>query len=369
LYDQLWQSRCVKVTAYANVNALEEQMGHTPINGIHNTSGGAARVFNTSNPVGCDASLLTPSPKFYKNFTKPNSTQIIKCLNCCGGGPFVMEYNASSKPPCQLKNGIETVNPYVNDKPLGNVLVIQERTIDVNDDDNKACPHDSPNGGYIMFEFCQPVTLQRGSFLSLQGNPSVEFRYESGLIDTFPLNDIGDNGFKEEDFYLKEVRSMKVIFSGKGSVAGINYIWCPTPEPTSSPTEDPTSAPTPGPTASPTNQPTAAPTLVPTAIPTGQPTTAPTPGPTKQPTLAPTSNPTANPTKQPTSAPTTNPTAIPTNQPTPGPTKQPTSVPTTNPTSSPTKNPTSAPTTNPTASPTKQPTSAPTRSPTSAPTP
>ena len=171
----------------------------------------------------------------------------------------------------------------------------------------------------------------------------------------------------------------------------------PTTKPTNTPTTKPTAAPTTEPANTPTTKPTAAPTTEPTNTPTTKPTAAPTTEPANTPTTKPTAAPTAEPTNTPTTKPTVAPTAKPANTsqppvtpvPAPAPTDNtaptappsdpdaaPTSVPTNVPsvpptvvaTSTPSISPTVAPTNSPSDTPTVAPTSTPSVSPTVAPT-
>ena len=62
LHDQLWNSHCVKVTAFANKQSTTRK-GFTPAGNpfTHKDAGGAARVFDTGVTSNCDPDLLTPS--------------------------------------------------------------------------------------------------------------------------------------------------------------------------------------------------------------------------------------------------------------------------------------------------------------------
>ena len=155
----------------------------------------------------------------------------------------------------------------------------------------------------------------------------------------------------------------------------------PTAAPTTEPTNTPTTKPTAAPTTEPTNTPTTKPTAAPTTEPTNTPTTKPTAAPTTEPANTPTTKPTAAPTTEPANTPTTKPTAAPTTEPantsqppsTPVPAPAPTPAPTdntasTSPPSDPDAAPTSVPTNVPAVSPTVMPTNSPSDTPTVAPT-
>ena len=128
----------------------------------------------------------------------------------------------------------------------------------------------------------------------------------------------------------------------------------PTTKPTAAPTTEPANTPTTKPTAAPTTEPANTPTTKPTAAPTTEPantsqppsTPVPAPAPTPAPTdntapTAPPSDPDAAPTSVPTNVPAVSPTVIPTNSPSDTPTVAPTSTPSVSPTVAPTKKPAS----------------------------
>jgi hypothetical protein len=272
LHDQFWDSKCVKVTAFANLDKNSNRAGFTPINGVHAASGGAARIFDTGVASNCDEDLMTPSPKFYDG---PD----VSCADCCGGGPFLM-YKSGGQ--CVLKGGVEQANPYKNDKYLGNVLIIQEKYNIANE--MQSCPDDTGSGGYILFEFCEPVTFNTGSLLDVDAAESakIEFYYDGvAQPETFKVPMVGDNGYWGKGTFDEEnVVKVKFVFTGSGCIEGVSYTKSTCPEITPSPTPNPTKNPTPNPTKNPTPNPTPNPTKNPTPGPTPVPTKNPTPGPT-----------------------------------------------------------------------------------------
>jgi hypothetical protein len=48
----------------------------------------------------------------------PHDGSNVACINCRGGGPFLMDQNSIST-ECVLRNGVETPYPYKNDKYIG----------------------------------------------------------------------------------------------------------------------------------------------------------------------------------------------------------------------------------------------------------
>ncbi|KAL3916710.1 MAG: hypothetical protein SGILL_005055 [Bacillariaceae sp.] len=267
LHDQWWESKCVKVTAFAKfVSNNENKRGFTPINGVHNAQGGAARVFDTGNADNCDSDLMTPSPKFYPGMFAPD----VSCNDCCGGGPYKMTHNGTG---CDFvyDNNEKIPNPYKNDKYLGKVLVIQEwHNLGGDAEEMDSCPDDTGKGGYIEFEFCEPVSLSAGRLLDVDGTESakIEFFYSSEgdcdppvASEVIDVGKTGDNGYWNYQYDKECVERVRFTYTGSGSVEGINYSWaCPTDAPTDGPTVSPTPSPTSSPTVSPTASPTASPT-------------------------------------------------------------------------------------------------------------
>ncbi|KAL3914431.1 MAG: hypothetical protein SGARI_000124 [Bacillariaceae sp.] len=224
LHDQFWDSKCVKVTAFATYKQNKKnKRGFTPINGVHNAAGGAARVFDTGNKANCDSDLMTPSPKFYDG---PNKS----CNDCCGGGPHMMKHSNGG---CQFiydGNGEKIDNPYKNDHYLGNVLIIQEYHAKGSDAaEMNSCPDDTGKGGYIMFEFCQPVSVNAGRLLDVDGNESadIKFYHDDGSVTEYDVGKTGDNGYWYGDYEEENVNKVVFEYTGSGSVEGINYWYCP----------------------------------------------------------------------------------------------------------------------------------------------
>jgi hypothetical protein len=224
LHDQFWDSKCVKVTAFATFRQnRKDRRGFTPIDGKHVASGGAARVFDTGNSANCDPDLMTPSPKFYNG---PN----VNCgKECCGGGPYKMTHTSSG---CEFiyENGQKIDNPYKNDKYLGNVLIIQEFHARGSDAaEMNSCPDDTGLGGYIEFEFCQPVSVNAGRLLDVDGAESADIRfyYSDGTNKKYDVGSTGDNGYWRYEYKEHDVTKVVFEYTGSGSVEGIEYWYCP----------------------------------------------------------------------------------------------------------------------------------------------
>jgi hypothetical protein len=75
IVDELMTSRCVTIAAFANKrNGVRR--GFSPIGGVHQPSGGAARAFDTGIGSNCEDDLLTTSPKI---FCGPEFVHLVAC--------------------------------------------------------------------------------------------------------------------------------------------------------------------------------------------------------------------------------------------------------------------------------------------------
>jgi len=258
--DELWETRGVRITAKKWRDS--DSNGFTPdVNGNHSPEGGAARVFDTSNPV-CDDDLGAP----HKDFNGPGKG--------CGGGEFLMKKTNKKCEYVYDKMGNRQDNPWKNDKPLGNVLIIQET--------NKDCADDSQQGGTITFDFKQPATVNLAKLLDVdesENTPDIVLTYSKIGSDekTINVDATGDNGVWSKQLNENDVIKIEVKFWGSGSIAELNYydfINCndeikEPKEPTAAPTTmTPTNLPT---KVEATKSPTVSPTIVPivTEAPTG----------------------------------------------------------------------------------------------------
>jgi hypothetical protein len=202
--------------------------------------GGAARTFNTGNNIE-DIDLGTPN----RDFGGPGLG--------CGGGKFVQRQRRNSAETCQSwagTNGIPVcnpnciytrgdgvkalggsesaglvLNPYVNDKAIGNVIIIQES--------NKVNPDDSVNGGWINFYFDPPASLEKIRILDIDTDgrpPGVTITYSdtSGRPnDQFTLIEAGDNGYLQREIFALDVIKLSIFYQQTGSVAELHYGSCP----------------------------------------------------------------------------------------------------------------------------------------------
>jgi len=205
IHDQLWDTKCVKITARKWRES--DTYGFTPdAFGNHMNSGGAARVFDTSNPE-CDDDLGSP----HEDFGGPGKG--------CGGGKYLM---TKTKSGCVLKDGIKQDNPWKNDKPIGNVIIIQET--------DKDCPDDSLDGGVIKFEFCHATAVNIAKLLDVDesnNTPVIVVTHGNGTTKTYHTDATGDNGLWSKELNETDVVTVEVKFWGSGSIAELQYHSCP----------------------------------------------------------------------------------------------------------------------------------------------
>ena len=122
----------------------------------------------------------------------------------------------------------------------------------------ESCPDDTGKGGYIEFEFCQPVSVTAGRLLDVDASESADIRfyYSDGTSKKYDVGTTGDNGYWRYDYNEDDVVKVKFEYTGSGSVEGIEYSYCPetaevaqslaVPAPVASPTKHPTPQPTQG---------------------------------------------------------------------------------------------------------------------------
>jgi hypothetical protein len=223
------------------IEALRDGVGHTEQGFTPSRSsgyqtnvvtGGAARAFNTANPIE-DPDLGAPN----QDFGGPGKG--------CGGGKF---YQYSSNTGCQSfagSNGIPNcnpgcvysvgksttkatsasqlvLNPFVNDTPQGNVLIIQE--------EKKTNPDDTSAGGWINFYFNPPASVEKVQVLDIDEGvtPLVTLTYAGGKPNTsFSLPATGDDGFVQKEIYATDVTKLSIYYTGSGCISELHYGSCP----------------------------------------------------------------------------------------------------------------------------------------------
>ena len=181
------------------------------------------RVFDTGNAGNCDEDLMTPSPKFYNG---PD----VDCKDCCGGGPWKMTHGSGSTCNFVLDGNNQKIeNEFKNDKYLGNVLILQEYQGGTDAQEMNSCPDDTGKGGYIQFDFCQPVDVTAGKLLDVDGAESADIRffYSDGTSKKYDVGTTGDNGYWSYDYNESDVVKVMVEYTGSGSVEAIEYSYCP----------------------------------------------------------------------------------------------------------------------------------------------
>jgi hypothetical protein len=94
-----------------------------------------------------------------------------------------MDYNSSSN-ECVLRNGVETPYQYKNDKYIGQVLIVQEKSAG---NENESCSDDTTKCGYISFEFYQPVTFHAVGLLDVDRDESADSKFVYASVSSKTL--------------------------------------------------------------------------------------------------------------------------------------------------------------------------------------
>lgn len=168
--------------------------GKNPAQGNVNT----AVVFDSANPTGEDEDLGTPNEDF--------------------GGPG--EGSAG-----------EIGSPFVNDKPLGNLLIVSEDLTDANNDMLVDDPDDSDRlDSELLFDFQALSPVRIGGVTVIDVEPdepfaTVQFIGEEGrLLASFDLPEPGDNGVVAVGMNQSGVHQMVIRLNGSGAIDNILYL-------------------------------------------------------------------------------------------------------------------------------------------------
>lgn len=235
--DEWKQTKGVVITARKNTGSSAK--GFTPSRSsnysTHVSSGGGARVFDTAIPIE-DPDLGSPN----QDFGGPGKG--------CGGGKYLQRsgtcqsfaggngipacnpgcaYTKSDHSTLATASSQLTLNPWVNNVPHGNVIIIQENA-------NQANPDDTANGGWIEFFFDPPASVEKLQILDIDEGttPKVTLSYANGGPDTsFSFPATGDDGFAEVPVFAKSVTKLSIFYTGSGCVSEVHYGICP-PSPT-----------------------------------------------------------------------------------------------------------------------------------------
>ena len=169
--------------------------------GVHGTNpllgANAAVVFDSTNPTGDDLDLGTPNEVF--------------------GGPGQGIAGESG--------------PFVNDMPLGKVLIIGENLVDGDNDGLVDEPDDADLIGasfHVDFSAVAPVTVKCLTLLDIDTDrpgASVQLRdHNNTLLASFPIPVVGNNGVFVLDLgNTSGVHTMDVILNGSGAIDNIKF--------------------------------------------------------------------------------------------------------------------------------------------------
>ncbi|CAB9518686.1 expressed unknown protein [Seminavis robusta] len=137
---------------------------------------------------------------------------------CPGGGPGEGDGGKPGK-------------KYENCQPLGNILIVDENGPDK--------PPDDAVGGNIYFKFDNPIILESGHFLDVDGYEEtfIIAKFCDGGQVKRDVDKLGDNGYGKLDLsdITKPVCEVEVEFSGSGSFSSLEYDYCAQCEPVECP--------------------------------------------------------------------------------------------------------------------------------------
>lgn len=166
--------------------------------GATNRSGSTAGVpiaFDSSNPTAGDPDLGTP--------------------NCQYGGPGVGSGGAS------------------NDRPLGNLLIKAEHTIDTDGDGLVDRPDDDANGGWLKFAFNEDKCVGRADLVDVEHAevPARLRMYDDAgnMITELHAGGLGDNSVEHVVMDVCGVRELQIGLRASGAVHDVSV--CSAPEP------------------------------------------------------------------------------------------------------------------------------------------
>jgi len=184
----------------ARVSSVMTPIGPVAIRGFNPSFGvavNAAIVFDSANPTGTDFDLGTPNETF--------------------GGPGVGEEG-------------ELGQPFQNDTPKGNLLIIAENLVDANGDGLIDTPDDADLLGEIVtIDFTKQGAVEFESLFlidpELEKVPStIRFYGPTGAqIDSIPLPTPGNNGVIRVIYNVQNVRRVEVRLNGSAAIDDICF--------------------------------------------------------------------------------------------------------------------------------------------------
>lgn len=159
-----------------------------------------AMIFDSGNPTGYDADLGSPNGDF--------------------GGPG-------------RGSGGERGQPGENNQALGYVLILSE-------DGDSSDPDDYHAGGRFIFEFDQPLGVEKAQLLDIDYNESKgkikAYNLEGDLIGTVGMKPLGNNSVQTLLLGFQQVKRLEVYLQSSGALAALTLCH-PDPLPTPVPPE------------------------------------------------------------------------------------------------------------------------------------
>jgi hypothetical protein len=117
-----------------------------------------------------------------------------------------------------------------NDEPLGNLLIVAEDDVDADFDGLVDDPDDEAGGGFLNFDFDEPVSICSAVILDIdEDNPTrilISFADGSPQAVLFVPN-AGDNSVQYVGMDYSGVSRLQFAFGGSGAIAQIQFVPCP----------------------------------------------------------------------------------------------------------------------------------------------
>jgi hypothetical protein len=117
-----------------------------------------------------------------------------------------------------------------NDEPLGNLLILAEDDVDADLDGLVDDPDDEAGGGFLNFDFDEPVSICSATILDIdEDNPTrilISFADGSPQAVLFVPNG-GDNSVQFVGMHYSGVSRLQFAFGGSGAIAQIQFVPCP----------------------------------------------------------------------------------------------------------------------------------------------
>ena len=158
-----------------------------------------------------------------------------------GGGPHstIIFDSANPDPGCEdlgtpnqdfagpgIGNGGESGQPGQNSIFQGNLLIVAENVVDLNNDTFVDHPDDEAGGGFITFDFDVDVNLISVTLIDIDNNESctIDCYKNGGLVASMNAQSLGNNSYQVVVTNSHQmIDQMVITFSNSGAIAEFEY--------------------------------------------------------------------------------------------------------------------------------------------------